>query len=199
MRGVHDLGGQPAGPIERSEHERTFFDQRVDAMLRLLAEPCNGHFTVDAMRRAIESLPPDEYFGLGYYERWLRAIRTLVVERGLLTEDRGAAREACAGGPAMTPRLRSGQRVRVSAREVNGHYRTPAYLRGRRGVVVRHLGDYRSPETLAYHRSGLPLLPLYQVEFAFEQVWAERSERGRARIVADIFHHWLEAEEEERS
>ena len=33
MRGVHDLGGVPAGPIDRSEHERTFVEQRVDAMM----------------------------------------------------------------------------------------------------------------------------------------------------------------------
>lgn len=37
MRGVHDLGDLPAGPIDRSEHERSFFEQRVDAMMRLLA------------------------------------------------------------------------------------------------------------------------------------------------------------------
>ena len=86
-RGVHDLGGQPAGPVDLAEHERTFFDQRVDAMMRLLAHPEQGHYTVDAMRRAIESLPREEYFALGYYERWVRAIRQLVVEKGLLTED----------------------------------------------------------------------------------------------------------------
>jgi hypothetical protein len=92
MRGVHDLGGLPAGPIDLSEHESTFFDQRVDAMMRLLAHPKHGYFTVDAMRRAIEALPPEEYFGLGYYERWLRAMRTLVVERGLLTDEAIEAR-----------------------------------------------------------------------------------------------------------
>ena len=86
-RAVHDLGGQPAGPVDLAEHERTFFDQRVDAMMRLLAHPGHGHYTVDAMRRAIESLPHDDYFELGYYERWVRAIRQLVVEKGLLTED----------------------------------------------------------------------------------------------------------------
>ena len=68
-------------------HERTFFDQRVDAMMRLLAHPEHGYYTVDAMRRAIEALPRDEYLGLGYYERWVRAIRLLVVEKGLLSED----------------------------------------------------------------------------------------------------------------
>ena len=86
-RAVHDLGGQPSGPLDLAEHERTFFDQRVDAMMRLLAHPEQGHYTVDAMRRAIESLPRAEYFALGYYERWVRAIRQLAIEKGLLTED----------------------------------------------------------------------------------------------------------------
>lgn len=86
-RGVHDLGGLPAGPIDTDEHQRTFFDQRVDAMMRLLAHPEHGYYTVDAMRRAIESLPHDDYHRLGYYERWVRAIRELVVEKGLLSED----------------------------------------------------------------------------------------------------------------
>ncbi len=93
-RAVHDLGGQPAGPVDLAEHERTFFDQRVDAMMRLLAHPQHGHYTVDAMRRAIESLPREEYFALGYYERWLRAMRVLVVEKGLLGEDELNARVA---------------------------------------------------------------------------------------------------------
>lgn len=93
-RGVHDLGGQPAGPVDLTEHERTFFDQRVDAMMRLLAHPQHGHYTVDAMRRAIESLPRDDYFELGYYERWLRAMRLLVVEKGLLSADELDARVA---------------------------------------------------------------------------------------------------------
>jgi hypothetical protein len=83
---THDLGGDPAGPIDREEHSRTLFDQRVDAMLRLLAHPQKGYFTVDAMRRSIESLPPQDYHGLMYYERWLRAVGQLAIERGLISE-----------------------------------------------------------------------------------------------------------------
>jgi nitrile hydratase subunit beta len=92
VRGVHDLGGLAAGPIDRSEHERSFFEQRIDAMLRLLAHPEKGHFTVDAMRRSIESLPASEYHGLGYYERWARAIRQLTIEKGLITDAELAGR-----------------------------------------------------------------------------------------------------------
>lgn len=87
IRGAHDLGGLPAGPVDLNEHERTFFDQRVDAMMRLLSHPEQGYFTVDAMRRSIESLPRDDYFGLGYYERWVRVIRQLALEKGLFSED----------------------------------------------------------------------------------------------------------------
>ncbi len=102
-RGVHDLGGQPAGPVDLAEHERTFFDQRVDAMMRLLAHPEHGYYTVDAMRRAIESLPRDDYFGLGYYERWVRAIRQLAVEKGLLTEDEVKRKLAALEAQARQP------------------------------------------------------------------------------------------------
>jgi nitrile hydratase subunit beta len=102
-RGVHDLGGLPAGPVDLAEHERTFFDQRVDAMMRLLAHPESGHYTVDAMRRAIESLPRDDYFGLGYYERWLRAIRELVIEKGLVTGDELDRKLAALAAPGRQP------------------------------------------------------------------------------------------------
>jgi hypothetical protein len=55
-------------------------------MLRLLAHPQKGYFTVDAMRRSIESLDPQAYHGLVYYERWIRAVRQLAIERGLVDE-----------------------------------------------------------------------------------------------------------------
>ncbi len=84
-KSVHDMGGDPAGPIDRAEHSRSLFDQRVDAMLRLLAHPQKGYFTVDAMRRSIESLDPQAYHGLAYYERWVRAVRELAIERGLVS------------------------------------------------------------------------------------------------------------------
>ncbi len=36
-RPPRDLGGLAGGPIDREEHEPTFWEQRVDAMLVLLA------------------------------------------------------------------------------------------------------------------------------------------------------------------
>ena len=84
MRRVHDRGGAPgAGPIERTEHEYSMWEKRTDAMLRCLWE--RGILNVDEHRRAIESLEPGTYETLSYYERWLVALESLLIEKGILT------------------------------------------------------------------------------------------------------------------
>ena len=90
----------------------------------------------------------------------------------------------------MKPCFMPGDRVRVRAAEVETHCRTPHYLRGKRGVVARVFGSYPNPEQLAYHRLGVPYQPLYQVEFAYQEVWGEA--QAATMITADIFQHWLE-------
>ena len=84
MRRVHDRGGAPrAGPIDRSEHEYSMWEKRTDALLRCLWE--RGILNVDEHRRAIESLEPGAYETLSYYERWLVALESLLIEKGILT------------------------------------------------------------------------------------------------------------------
>jgi hypothetical protein len=83
---VHDLGGLEFGPIDRHEHPRTLFEMRVDAMLMLLTNPMRAIFKVDAMRRVVESYTAAEYESLSYYDRWLNAIRKLVIEQEVLTD-----------------------------------------------------------------------------------------------------------------
>jgi hypothetical protein len=85
MRHVHDRGGWPdIGPVERAEHDYAMWEKRTDAMLRILTR--DRHIIrVDELRRAIESIPPQDYETLSYYERWITAIETLIIEKGLLT------------------------------------------------------------------------------------------------------------------
>jgi hypothetical protein len=87
MRHVHDRGGWPdAGPVERAEHDYSMWEKRTDAMLRILTR--DRHIIrVDELRRAIESIPPREYETMSYYERWITAIETLIIEKGLLTRE----------------------------------------------------------------------------------------------------------------
>jgi hypothetical protein len=87
MRHVHDRGGWPdAGPVERAEHDYSMWEKRTDAMLRILTR--DRHIIrVDELRRAIESIPPMDYETMSYYERWITAIETLIIEKGLLTRE----------------------------------------------------------------------------------------------------------------
>src|SRR5207302_958759 len=39
MRGFHDIGGQPAGPVDRTEHEPALWEKRVHALQILLTDP----------------------------------------------------------------------------------------------------------------------------------------------------------------
>jgi hypothetical protein len=50
----------------------------------------------------------------------------------------------------------AGDDVVVSSREHTGHHRTPGYLKGRRGTVLRAHDSFRNPETHAYGGDGLP-------------------------------------------
>ena len=85
MSGVHEMGGRPDefGPVDKSQHELEDWERLADAVNYVLN--AKGHKTTDEMRRAIESL--EDYRVMGYYERWAAAAETLVVEKGLLTQE----------------------------------------------------------------------------------------------------------------
>jgi hypothetical protein len=83
---THDLGGAPrfrCTPVEPEDDAPPDpFGKRVDALRQLLA--AKGLMSVDELRRGIESLPEAEYHALGYYERWLRSISAIMVEKGVI-------------------------------------------------------------------------------------------------------------------
>jgi hypothetical protein len=85
-RGIHDMGGDHAGPVDRHEHKPTLTELRIDAMMQLLRNKPRGFWTTDENRRTIESLAPDTYRDSGYYERWVYAMQNLLLEKDVLTQ-----------------------------------------------------------------------------------------------------------------
>jgi hypothetical protein len=85
MTGVNDLGGSPGGPIDKSQHEIEDWELLADAVTIVLDK--KGIKTTDEHRRAQESLPPEQYEALSYYERWVAATELLLVEKGVLTRE----------------------------------------------------------------------------------------------------------------
>ena len=81
----HDMGGLPAGRVERREHEYGEWDRRIDAMVQLASRRLG--ISVDERRKNIEALPPPAYDAMSYYERWLAALVQTCLQRGVITTD----------------------------------------------------------------------------------------------------------------
>ncbi|MEU6329611.1 hypothetical protein ABZ851_20400 [Streptomyces sp. NPDC047049] len=88
MSRVNDVGGQTGfGALEIEADEPPFhadWEARVFALNSALVR--NGVYRLDEFRDVVERMAPQEYLAASYYERWLRAIETLLAERGLLGE-----------------------------------------------------------------------------------------------------------------
>lgn len=85
---THDLGGSirfRCTPVEPDDAPPDPFGKRVDALRQILAR--KGLMTVDELRRGIEAIPEAEYHALGYYEKWLRSISGLMVEKGVVAPE----------------------------------------------------------------------------------------------------------------
>ena len=87
MRGAHDLGGLPAGPVDQAEHDHGLWEKRIDAIRLLLSDKQRQLLTVDELRRGIESLGKDAYDKLTYYERWTASLTGVMLEKGVITAD----------------------------------------------------------------------------------------------------------------
>ena len=87
------------------------------------------------------------------------------------------------------------ERVRVRTMMPPGHVRTPAYLRGKAGVIERELGDFANPEQLAY---GVPAEEslMHRVRFTMAEVWGDGAENPDDTLDAEIYAHWLEPVED---
>ena len=85
MRQHHDMGGLPAGRVAPTEHDYEQWERRVDALSVLLGG--KKILTVDERRRAIESLPPQAYDAMSYYERWTSALAQTLIQRGIVTTE----------------------------------------------------------------------------------------------------------------
>src|ERR1700704_599816 len=87
QRSHHDMGGLAAGAVERAEHDYALWEKRVDALMVLLSHKNRRLLTTDELRRNIESLGPESYDKMTYYERWIYAITQTLIQRGVITVD----------------------------------------------------------------------------------------------------------------
>jgi len=85
MGGMEGLGPVPLGDQGDARPFQADWEARVFALSRVLIGEL-GLFTSDEFRDAIERMPPREYLGASYYERWLVGLETVLREKGILPD-----------------------------------------------------------------------------------------------------------------
>ena len=96
MNGIHDLGGMHGFPDLGYERDEPVFHHEWERRCFALnfATDSLGRWNLDMWRHAVERMDPHEYLITTYYEHWLHAMETLLVEHGLLTREELDARLA---------------------------------------------------------------------------------------------------------
>jgi nitrile hydratase subunit beta len=217
MNGVHDMGGmQDMGAVQSEKNEPVFhqrWEGRVWGMMWLGS--AWGKWNLDAMRHAIERIPPADYLRMSYYEKWLAALVDLVTGRGLVTRAELESGKPAAGSAKATPpvkaegvpaliargnpvkrdvavaaRFQVGQRVR--GRNINPvtHTRLPRYARGKIGTVERDHGVFLFADSNAHFRGEEPQ-HLYSVRFAARELWGEQAP-ARDAVYINLWDDHLE-------
>ena len=93
MNGVHDLGGMHSmGPINPEVNEPVFHEDWERRVFGVMMATFGSQYNVDEFRHAIEPLQPAEYLSSSYYEHWLHAVETLLMERGVIKPEELAAK-----------------------------------------------------------------------------------------------------------
>jgi nitrile hydratase len=209
-------GFGPIAPEPESEEPYFHAPWERRAFAVTLAMGALGQWSIDAARYARERQHPVEYLNNSYYENWIAGLETLLVEKGIVTEDELAAGHAKAraadelvarklmlekvapalakGSPttlddAVPQRFAIGDEVRVLLNKTTGHTRAPRYARGRRGRVAKHHGVHIFADKSAEGiKEGQHL---YSVCFDAADLWGEGAIRHGA-VYIDLWDGHLE-------
>ncbi|CAM3059165.1 SH3-like domain-containing protein [Prescottella defluvii] len=82
---LHDVGGQPALPVEYLEKEEEAWEMNTYVTCECLA--WRGAWNAEMRRRAEVDLGETQYFGLPYYARWITVAAKVMVDKGLVPLD----------------------------------------------------------------------------------------------------------------
>ena len=200
MNGVHDMGGMHGFGRVEPEPDEPVFHQAWEGRVRAIMEKTVGRqYHLDEFRHAIERMPAATYLEASYYEKWLHAVETVLLEKGVVTEEELRSGHAAGPAPAaavrrdppptVKARFRPGDRVRTRNLNPKGHTRLPRYARGRRGTVRTVNGPFLLPDSNA-HGLDAPWEPCYAVEFGAVELWGEGANPAD-RVCVDLWESYL--------
>lgn len=210
MNGFHDLGGfQGFGRIPHSINTLSYkpvfkYDwEHLAYGLMFVGVDQLKKFSVDEVRHAVERIDVRQHANTLYYERYVIATASLLVETGVLTQAeldealgspfKLANPALSEGRPAITgrPPFAVGDRVVVRDEHVTGHIRMPSYVRGKQGVVLHRTTEtWPFPDAIGHGDTSAAHQPTYHVEFRVKDLWGDAADDGL--VVVDLFESYLD-------
>jgi hypothetical protein len=85
MRGYHDIGGDPAGPIPKEQLPWLRWEKQVEAMRSVLGDATRRMVSLDELRDGFESFGADQYRTTSFYRRRLDAMIDVLERKGVVT------------------------------------------------------------------------------------------------------------------
>jgi len=85
-----------------------------------------------------------------------------------------------------------GERIRITEKFPIGHYRTPTYIRGKQGTIVKNLGKYINPEREAFGKNSGDKLWYYLISFLQKDLWEDYEGKETDTLEIEVFENWLE-------
>lgn len=178
------------------EEDEPYFHHGWERTVFGIASFCFARVEAGQFRHAIERMDPGHYLTSSYYEHWLSAAETLLVERGLVSLEDLRARgvepalsipvatsaHAPARAETATPRFSAGDFVTVRDMHPSGHTRCPRYVRGKRGTVVRFEGMFNLDDATA-HGGGRVAEPVYVVRFEALELWGPDTDADHSVLI----------------
>ncbi|GEM_PF-82703 len=210
MDGFHDLGGvQGFGRIPHAINTLSYkpvFKQDWEHLAYTLMFLGADHmklYSVDEVRHAVERIEFRQQAGTQYYERYVIATASLMVEQGVITQAeldaalgshfKLAAPARSGGRAAIAGRapFEVGDRVVVRDEYVAGHIRAPGYVRGKQGVVLHRTTEkWPFPDAIGHGDKSAAIQPTYHVQFSNRDVWGDACDEGF--VVVDLFEGYLD-------
>jgi nitrile hydratase subunit beta len=210
MDGFHDLGGfQGFGRIPHTINSLSYkpvFKEDWEHLAYSLMFVGVDHlkkFSVDEVRHAVERIDVRQHVGTRYYERYVIATASLLVETGVLTQQeldaalgshfKLANPPQSQGRAAITGRapFEVGDRVVVRDEYVQGHIRMPGYVRGKQGVILHRTTEtWPFADAIGHGDVDAAHQPTYHVEFRVKDLWGDAADDGW--VVVDLFESYLD-------
>ena len=86
-RGYHDIGGDPAGAIPKTELPWLHWEKQTEAIRNLLGDGTRRIVSLDEMRRGFENFGIEKYKALSFYRRRLDAMIDVLIEKVVITRE----------------------------------------------------------------------------------------------------------------